>query len=99
MELEAQETCELLGYCVARDVVSAAVRLNLIGPLASVGILSQAQAAAKEGIQTSLEKYCSSNKRTDDNGVDCPILLGGCAPVVEAIHPCHDLLAVRLFRT
>ena len=22
-----------------------------------------------------------------------------CAPIVETIHPCHDILSVRLFRT
>jgi urease accessory protein UreH/urease accessory protein UreF len=36
------EACGVLQYCLARDVVSAAVRLNLVGPLASLSILRKA---------------------------------------------------------
>lgn len=97
--LGPQEACHLLGYCVARDVVSAAVRLNLIGPLKSVALLSKTQAAAQEGIESGLsstgdQELDDTDKLLWSNGV-----VGGCAPVVDAIHPCHDLLAVRLFRT
>jgi urease accessory protein len=38
----ADEACRVFQYCVARDVVSAAVRLNLVGPVASLSILRNA---------------------------------------------------------
>jgi len=101
--LPAEETCHVLTFCVARDLVSAAVRLNLIGPLASVGVLSRAQMAAQVGLSASLAALDHNN---DIYGSDAESellwnnpLMGGCAPIVEAIHPCHDLLSVRLFRT
>ena len=94
--LEPEETCHLLGYCVARDVVSAAVRLNLIGPLASVGLLSKVQSAAKEATTTALQHAADLDA---DNLLWSNPLTGGCAPVVDSIHPIHDILAVRLFRT
>ena len=37
-----EEVCRVLQYCLARDVVSAAVRLNLVGPLAGLSILRKA---------------------------------------------------------
>ena len=77
--LSVEETRYLLAYCIARDVVSAAVRLNLIGPLASVPLLAQAY--------TSLDR------------LDPTTAAASCAPVLEALQPMHDLLAVRLFRT
>jgi urease accessory protein len=39
--LSVAESRHLLAYCLARDVLSAAVRLNLIGPLASVPMLAR----------------------------------------------------------
>ena len=98
LQLQPEETCHLLGYCVARDIVSAAVRLNLIGPLASVGLLSKAQVSAQEGIATSL-RHQENGKEGEENLLWSSSLVGGSAPVVDAVHPCHDLLAVRLFRT
>lgn len=83
------ETCRLMGFCVARDVISAAVRLNLVGPLASVGLLAQAQHAAEKVILRCL-------RRNDEGGV---LEAAACAPVIDAIQTCHDALAVRLFRS
>lgn len=96
LQLQPNEACHLLGYCVARDIVSAAVRLNLIGPLASVGLLSKAQSAAEEGITTALVRKQTGSQ---DNLLWSNQFIGGCAPVVDTVHPSHDLLAVRLFRT
>ena len=98
LQLQPEETCHLLGYCVARDIVSAAVRLNLIGPLASVGLLSKAQSSAEEGVTASLLRHDEAGK-DGANLLWSQTLTGGCAPVVDAVHPSHDLLAVRLFRT
>ena len=76
--LSLDETRHLLAYTTARDVVSTAVRLNLLGPLASVPLLARAHKAILE----------------DDTS-----MASSCAPVLEALHPLHDVLAVRLFRT
>ena len=75
--------CHMLAYTMTRDMVSAAVRLNAIGPLASVSILSRVQqSVGGSNIDTSsLESAASS------------------APLLDVLHPCHELLAVRLFRT
>ena len=79
----AECACHMLAYTMTRDMVSAAVRLNAIGPLASVSILSRVQqSVSTSNIDTSsLESAASS------------------APLLDVLHPCHELLAVRLFRT
>ncbi|KAL7574831.1 hypothetical protein ACA910_010670 [Epithemia clementina (nom. ined.)] len=48
-EIPIDHAGSLLGYCVARDTVSAAVRLNLIGPLSSVALLAYSQKFAVLG--------------------------------------------------
>jgi urease accessory protein len=84
--LNATQTCQLLGYCVARDLVSAAVRMNLLGPMAGVAVLGRANRAATLGIREG-----SSRAPTGASS--------SCAPLLDIIQPCHDLLATRLFRT
>lgn len=79
-----EEAGRLWGYTLARDMVSAAVRLNAIGPLASLSILEKAQ----ETVYYCVDKEDASIKE-----------VGSCAPVLDTIIPCHDLLGVRLFRT
>ena len=88
LQLSEQEACELFSFCVTRDMVSASVRLNLLGPLASVSVLSRAQSASQRGIEM-------GQKLVDDVEWAGAV----CSPVLEAIQPCHDALAMRLFRT
>ena len=86
------QACRLFGYCVARDIISAAVRLSLVGPLASVPMLSQVQEAAEDG-------WNLSRRAMEEHQQDPLAAAAACAPVIEALHPCHDILQVRLFRT
>ena len=74
----AECACHMLAYTMAPDMVSAAVRLNAIGPLASVSILSRVQQSICI-IDTSLESAASS------------------APLIDVLHPCHELIVIRLF--
>ena len=94
LNLTDEEACRILGYCVARDTVSAAVRLNLIGPLASVGMLSSVESAALDGTEQGLR--LSRSGKLEDLMVPVP---GSCSPVLDALQPSHDLLSFRLFRT
>lgn len=92
--LDERQVCQLFGYCAARDMVSAAVRLSLVGPLASVRLLQEVQGAAQDGLEASLLAMSESDPPNDVLSA-----AAACAPVVEAVHPCHELLQVRLFRT
>jgi urease accessory protein len=92
LDLTAPQACQLLAYCVARDVVSAAVRLNMVGPMASVGILSDAQQAGQRGIALGRTLYENGLSGGKGSGASC-------APVLDVLQPCHDLLSTRLFRT
>jgi urease accessory protein len=93
--LDRMQVCRLFAYCVARDMVSAAVRLSLVGPLASVPLLHKVQASAEDGIQavTSLMGGDLSNDSLPLMGASTS------APVIESLHPCHEILQVRLFRS
>jgi urease accessory protein UreF len=99
LNLDSIQVCRLLGYCVARDMVSASVRLSLVGPLASVRLLHQVQGVVQEGLQASLLAM-EEGAYDDGDGTRGPLLASATSsPVLEALHPCHDLLQVRLFRT
>lgn len=91
--LSLDQVGHLFGYCVARDMISAAVRLSLVGPLASVKSLRQVQGAANDGWDSYRKqmKFCES--------MDPLETAAASAPIIEAIHPCQESLQVRLFRT
>ena len=93
--LDDKTMCQVLGYCTARDMISAAVRLNLVGPMAGVNLLDGVYKAVEEGIESG-----SFQTEENDDVVSAAMeVVATCSPVVEAVHPTHDVLAVRLFRT
>lgn len=90
--LDDIEICRLFGYCMARDLVSSAVRLSLIGPLASVPLLHSIQESVEEGIDA---VYHEIQEKPED-----PLLVAATsAPIIETVHPCHEVLQTRLFRS
>jgi urease accessory protein len=92
MGLDEIQVCRLFAYCMARDLVSAAVRLSLVGPLASVPLLHKVRESAEDGMRVVL---LSMKEHPDD-----PLMSAAAsAPVIEALHPCHEILQVRLFRS
>lgn len=82
------EACHAFAYAIARDLVSAAVRMNLLGPM-------EGQAVLWNDLLPLMPELCCMDHslipRLDDAAT--------CAPSLEAIQPCHDLLATRLFRS
>jgi urease accessory protein len=109
--LTTDQVGKIFGFCVARDMVSAAVRLSLVGPLASVKLLRKIQSSSDDGWKTYLklqrqmqaqvdaETTSAAGSSSTPNKVDPMMVAAACAPVIEAIHPCHESLQVRLFRT
>ena len=90
--LDEIQVCRLFAYCMARDLVSSAVRLSLIGPLASVPLLHNVQESVENGI-------CAVYHDIQNHPDDPLLVAASSAPVIEAIHPCHEILQVRLFRS
>lgn len=95
LELDDKTMCQVLGYCTARDMISAAVRLNLVGPMAGVNLLDGAYKAVEDGIESG-----SFEIGVNDDVISAAMeAVATCSPVMDAVHPSHDVLAVRLFRT
>jgi urease accessory protein len=92
LDLEESQMLQLFAYCVARDLISAAVRLSLVGPLASVPMLHQVHTSASGGLEAILLQM-------QDHPDDPLMAASASAPVIEALHPCHNILQVRLFRS
>jgi urease accessory protein UreF len=88
-----EEACRAFVYTVSRDLVSAAVRMNLLGPMEGQTVLWKdllsATSTARRGRQPWYDLSVPPN--LDDATT--------AAPAVDAIQPCHDLLASRLFRS
>eukprot|EP00536_Pseudo-nitzschia_multiseries_P010665 jgi/Psemu1/243105/estExt_Genewise1.C_3340011 len=90
--LDEVQACRLFAYCTARDLVSSAVRLSLVGPLASVPMLDSVQESAEDTIR-------NAYREIQKNPKDPLLTAASSAPVIEAVHPCHEILQVRLFRS
>lgn len=108
--ISPMESCRVFAFGAARDSVSAAVRLNLIGPSAGLSILDGVgRGAVEKGLEDGMVGMISeslvhgeSNESVVTRGADMERWLrsvGTCAPVTDTVHPLHDLLSLRLFRT
>jgi urease accessory protein UreF len=100
--LSDDDAAELFGYCVARDAVSSAVRLNVLGPLAGQAVLYHS--SMQSAIRCSIDTARAAMTREMHSNTQCSaaVAIGaatGCAPILDVIHPCHDILATRLFRS
>jgi urease accessory protein UreF len=105
LDLSDDDAAELFGYCVTRDAVSSAVRLNVLGPLAGQALLyhSSMQSVTRCAIDAALAAMAAElRNNTQYSATSAAVAVGaatGCAPILDVIHPCHDILATRLFRS
>lgn len=81
-------TLQAFAYCTVRDSMSAAVRLNLLGPLMAVEV----QGAILQDLSEELLEL-------RDSSAEALALAGGCCPLLDCVHSGHDLLEARLFLT
>ena len=109
------DSCRVFAFGAARDSVSAAVRLNLIGPTAGLSILDGVgRNAVEKGLEEGLLGMTSENNpvlrgnRSVDDLVDETRetqlerwlrSVATCAPLTDTAQPLHDLLSLRLFKT
>ena len=105
------DSCRVFAFGAARDAVSAAVRLNLIGPMAGLSLLDRVgRKAVEEGLEEGLVGMLYSSR--DVVSCDCDEFSSAsakidrwlqsahtCAPSLDTVQPLADLLQVRLFRT
>ena len=85
LDLPAHALLGAFVYTSARDLISAAVRLNLVGPLAAVMLQEE---IVSEVVARSVGVH----------DLECAKAAGS-APLLEAAHACHDLLERRIFQT
>ena len=109
--ISPMDSCRVFAFGVARDSVSAAVRLNLIGPTEGLSILdSVGRHAVEKGLEEGLLGVISENlvngSSSDELAEKRDAQLdrwlrsvATCAPLVDTIQPLHDLLSLRLFKT
>ena len=107
------DACRVFAFGAARDTVSAAVRLNLIGPMVGLSILDGVgRGAVQEGLEMGIvgmlrESSDGLGLRRSDRGYDKRSTqleswlhsVATCAPLMDTVQPLHDLLSARLFRT
>jgi urease accessory protein UreF len=98
-----------VGYNVARDIVAAAVRLNLVGAMAGQRILKEIgdelqrqQQQQQQQQQHPLLSFASAGHEAENPCSPVPFLplpLVGCAPVIDILQSSHSILSSRLFRS
>lgn len=106
-------------FVSARDALSAAIRLDLVGPLQAVALMAMLQGAAHEGEraaehatrQALVKAGFAPLQAEGDWPLEDALVAsqaarleavrhaGGCAPLLDTVHACHDLLEMRLFQT
>ncbi len=82
---------DALAYTTTRDVLSAAVRLNLVGPLQAIALQADVCAALPRLHEELLEADADEARMIERAAASSPLL--------EATHACHELLEMRLFQT
>ena len=97
------DACRVFAFGAARDSVSAAVRLNLIGPVAGLSLLNNVgrdavEIGLKEGL-LSMATCTDTDMPSSERYKKWLRSASTCAPLMDLVQPCHDLLSVRLFRT
>ena len=88
-------------YTATRDVLSAAVRLNLVGPLRAVALQAEVSAALPKLQQQGAAGAAPTAGGAGGGHASAAALTraAGSAPLLEATHACHELLEMRLFQT
>ena len=102
LKIPPLDSCRVFSFGAARDIVSAAVRLNLLGPVAGLSLLNQVgRLAVQEGLEEGLlSMSCSHPDQSANKGYKAWLESAStCAPLMDVVQPCHDLLSVKLFRT
>jgi len=100
LDLDQATTLQAFAFSTVRDSISAAVRLNLLGPLLAVEL----QASILKDLEEDILELISADACISSED---PALLGkskqtwpaSCAPLLDCVHSGHDLLEARLFLT
>lgn len=85
--LSRDAALQALAHCTVRDLLSAAVRLNLVGPLYAVGLQAEIMAELEPDL---LE--VAAQQGSIDNAASS-------SPMVDCAQAAHDLLHARMFLT
>jgi hypothetical protein len=101
------DSCRVFAFGAARDAVSAAVRLNLIGPMSGLSLLDRVgRKAVEDGLEEGLVGMLHSSRELSPDEFCSAARIDSwlqsvhtCAPMLDTAQPLADLLSVRLFRT
>jgi urease accessory protein UreF len=101
------DSCRVFAFGAARDAVSAAVRLNLIGPMSGLNLLDRVgRKAVEDGLEEGLVGMLHSSRELSPDEFCSAARIDRwlqsvhtCAPMLDTAQPLADLLSVRLFRT
>ena len=109
LNISPLDACRVFAFGAARDTVSTAVRLNLVGPMEGLKILDGVgRGAVEEGLEEGITSLArngdhdgehASPSRKEAQLQHWLHSVATCAPVMDTVQPLHDLLSVRLFRT
>ena len=105
LKIPPLDACRVFAFGAARDTVSAAVRLNLVGPMEGLSILDGVgRGAVEEGLEGGLvgmlgSDGCHTTNTREEQLKHWLHSVATSAPVMDTVQPLHDLLSVRLFRT
>lgn len=111
LKIDDKTCCNMYLYTVLRDMVNAAVRMNLIGPLEGGRLIHDLSTAVETFIETELPRLIGYGMTNSENiGIHRPnsqvctkVLDVECAhqvcPMIEILSNAHDRLYTRLFNS
>eukprot|EP00466_Bigelowiella_natans_P018776 jgi/Bigna1/81164/fgenesh1_pg.78_\ len=105
LHLNTEATADAMCFGSSRDILAAAVRLNLVGPTRAVALQAQLARTIRETILISdemarLRSSEEGEERTSLHEYQSGIAVAATtAPLIETAHMCHDILDMRLFQS
>jgi urease accessory protein len=93
LDLPAAAAVEALLYCQSRDILAAAIRLNVIGPLRATMVQVGLSGVAANVAAVHVEVPSGNEERKSTDSA------AGTAPLLDTVHAVHDVLEMRLFQT
>ncbi|GAB5373298.1 hypothetical protein AAMO2058_001738900 [Amorphochlora amoebiformis] len=85
LNIDIFSSIECLAFSSLRDVVAAAIRLDLIGPSRAIALQASLEQEVSEAVMLAMQLE--------------PSEAATCAPLLEAAHLAHDTMDVRLFQS
>jgi len=96
--IDLRISCSMFLYTSTRDMVNAAVRMNLAGPLEAGGMINKICSHLEKILDLVIMKHLNNANRKKEKKMDIEAI-HQISPLIEVLSNAHDRLYTRLFNS